>query len=323
MESDGPYYDEMTPGMVFPSPPAVSVDSGVAASYQSIAGEALPLVLDQRLCNAVTGASSRLVSPGLLLHLSIGASTVATKNVIANLFYRNVRILRQVFIGETIETITTVASMSDSAPREGKEPRGKVLLNITTTADGEPVLNYQRCPLIRLRNNKLPGYNDELGEDPKLEMETYIDKSLTTWNLEHLPNPSEIKIGEVVNDPMRDIVTQPSTLIRLTHNVAAVHRDAETSPYAKPLVYGGHTVALAQSSLSRVFTGIASIVGWHTCDHVGPVFEDDLLSFQHRPLEEVSTENGRFVAIQVKAFTHRNNAEPAEVLDWTPVVFMR
>ena len=41
------------------------------------------------------------------------------------------------------------------------------------------------------------------------------------------------------------------------------------------------------------------------------------------PLEEVSTENGRFVAIQVKAFTHRNNAEPAEVLDWTPVVFMR
>ena len=69
MESDGPYYDEMTPGMVFPSPPAVSIDSGVAASYQSIAGEALPLVLDQRLCNAVTGASSRLVSRGLLLHL--------------------------------------------------------------------------------------------------------------------------------------------------------------------------------------------------------------------------------------------------------------
>ena len=315
MESDGPYYDEMTPGMVFPSPPAVSVDSGVAASYQSIAGEALPLVLDQQLCNAVTGASSRLVSPGLLLHLSIGASTVATKNVIANLFYRNVRILRQVFIGETIETITTVASMSDSAPREGKEARGKVLLNITTTADGEPVLDYQRCPLIRLRSNKLPGYNDELGENPKLEMETYIDKSLTTWNLEHLPNPSEIKMGEVVNDPMRDIVAQPSSLIRLTHNVAAVHRDAEISPYAKPLVYGGHTVALAQSSLSRVFTGIASIVGWHTCDHVGPVFEDDLLSFQHRPLEEVSTENGRFVA--------RNNADPAEVLDWTPVVFMR
>ena len=200
MESDGPYYDEMTPGMVFSSPPAVSVDSGVAASYQSIAGEALPLVLDQRLCNAVTGASSRLVSPGLLLHLSIGASTVATKNVIANLFYRNVRILRQVFIGETIETITSVASMSDSAPREGKEPRGKVLLNITTTADGEPVLDYQRCPLIRLRGNKLPGYNDDLGENPKLDMETYIDESLTAWNLEHLPNPSEIKVGEVAND---------------------------------------------------------------------------------------------------------------------------
>ncbi|MEC7924664.1 MAG: hypothetical protein VYB80_05530 [Actinomycetota bacterium] len=323
MESDGPYYEDMTPGMVFPSPPAVTIDNGIAAAYQSIAGEALPLVLDQQICKAVTGSTSRLVSPGLLLHLSIGASTVATKNVIANLFYRNVRILRQIFVGETIHTVTKVISMSDSAPREDREPRGKVLLNITTTADGEPVLDYQRCPLIRLRKNKLPGYNDDLGNNPLLELEPYNDPTLHKWDLSHLPESPEMETGVTVDDPLRDVVTQASSLVRLTHNVAAVHRDAEASPYPQRLVYGGHTVALAQASLSRMFPGVASIAGWHTCDHLGPVFEGDLLSFQHKPMQEISTGNGRLVAVQVKAIAHRNNAESTEVLDWVPIIFIR
>tara|TARA_B100000953_G_scaffold259293_1_gene224253 strand:- start:461 stop:1432 length:972 start_codon:yes stop_codon:yes gene_type:complete len=323
MESDGPYYEDMTPGMVFPSPPAVTIDNEIAASYQSIAGEAFPLVLDQRICEAVTGSTSRLVSPGLLLHLSIGASTVATKNVIANLFYRDVRILRQVFVGETIHTVTSVDSMSDSAPREDREPRGKVLLNITTTADGEPVLDYQRCPLIRLREDKLPGYNDDLGQSPELELETYKDLSLLEWDIQHLPNSPEMEIGAIVLDPLRDTVSQASNLIRLTHNVAAVHRDVEASPYSQRLVYGGHTVALAQASLSRMFPDLASIVGWHICDHLGPVFEGDLLSFQHKPVQEISAGNGRLVALQVKAFAHRKNSESIEVLDWVPIIFIR
>jgi len=321
MESDGPYYEDMTPGLVFPSPPAVTVDSGITASYQSIVGEALPLVLDQQLCKAVTGSTSRLISPGLLLHLSIGASTVATKNVIANLFYRNVRILRQIHVGETIHTVTRVDAMSDSAPRPDREPRGKVLLGIVTTADGDPILDYQRCPLIRLKEGNLPGYDDDLGENPQLEIESYIDPSLLEWDLEHLPPTPKLELGEVINDPLRDIISQTSSLIRLTHNVAAVHRDVDASPYSQRLVYGGHTVALAQASLSRMIPNIATIVGWHICDHLGPVFEGDLLSFQHKPVNEIILGNGRLVALEVKAFAHRKNSDPVEVLNWTPIIF--
>lgn len=323
MNSDGPFYDDMTPGMVFPSPPAVTIDSGMATGYQAIAGEALSLVLDQQICHNVTGASSRLVSPGLLLHLSIGASTVATKNVVANLFYRNVRLLRPVFIGETLRTVTSVISMSDSAPRIDRDPRGKVLLGISTTANGEPVLDYQRCPLIRLRGKELPGYTGDLGETPQLDLETYGDPSLLTWDLQYLPAPVKISNGVTVHDPLRDVVDQATSLIRLTHNMAAVHRDVGASPYPQRLVYGGHTVALAQASLSRLFPEIASIVGWQTCDHTGPVFEGDLLSFQHTPIRETCFGTGRLVAFQVKVLAHRDGTEPVEVLDWVPVIFMR
>tara|TARA_Y100001970_G_C14185395_1_gene832305 strand:- start:898 stop:1869 length:972 start_codon:yes stop_codon:yes gene_type:complete len=321
MEYDGPYYEDMTPGMVFSSPPAVTVDDGITASYQSIVGEALPLVLDKQLCKAVTGSTSRLISPGLLLHLSIGASTVATKNVIANLFYRNVRILRQIYVGETIHTVTRVDSMCDSAPRPDRQPRGKVLLGIVTTADGDPVLDYQRCPLIRLKDGHLPGYDDDLGENPQLEIETYADPSLLEWDLEHLPPTPELETGVAINDPLRDIVSQASSLVRLTHNVAAVHRDVEASPYPQRLVYGGHTVALAQASLSRMIPSIATIVGWHICDHLGPVFEGDLLSFQHKPVNENIFGNGRLIAIEVKAFAHRKDSDPVEVLNWIPIIF--
>ena len=321
MQPNGPYYEDMTPGMVFPSPPAVTVDSGTTASYQSIVGEALPLVLDKQLCEVVTGSTSRLISPGLLLHLSIGASTVATKNVIANLFYRNVRILRQIYVGETIHTVTRVDAMCDSALRPDREPRGKVLLGIVTTADGDPVLDYQRCPLIRLKDGNLPGYDDDLGENPQLELETYVDLSLLKWDLEHLPPTPELEIGLVINDPLRDIVSQTASLVRLTHNVAAVHRDADASPYPQRLVYGGHTVALAQASLSRMIPSIATIVGWHICDHLGPVFEGDQLSFQHKVVKEMIFGNGRLVALEVKAFAHRENSDLVEVLNWVPIIF--
>ena len=124
--------------MVFPSPPALLVDSGMASTYQTIVGESLPLVLDSKINELVTGSPNRILSPGLLLHLSIGASTVATKKVVANLFYRDVRILRPVSLGETLQTTTEVVAMQDSTPKQNRPHRGKVLLKISTKAvDGQ------------------------------------------------------------------------------------------------------------------------------------------------------------------------------------------
>ena len=177
--SDGPYYEDMEKGLIFPAPPAVVIDSGLASVYQSIAGEALPLVLDPKLCGEITGIKQRIVSPGLLLHLSIGASTVATKKVIANLFYRNVRILRPVFLGEVLHTTTQVVALQDSRSTSKGTLRGKVLLKITTYANDEKVLEYFRAPLVRLKGKELPGHNDDLGSDSELNLNDYQQSSLS------------------------------------------------------------------------------------------------------------------------------------------------
>ena len=318
---DGPFYDDLVPGHVFESPPAVTIDGGLAAAYQSIAGEALPLTLDARLAAEVTGGGRRLASPGLVLHMSIGASTVATKRVIANLFYRNVRLARPVFEGETLQTTTKVLGMADGSTKPGRPPRGKVLLGITTTADGEPIIDYERCPLIRLRGDQLPGHTDDLGTAAsELDLTSYQPQAPTGWDLSPLVTAADVELGVDIDDQLRDVVDGATSLVRLTHNVAAVHRDAEASPYPVRLVYGGHTVALAQASLSRVLPGLVTVVGWHTCDHTAPVFEGDLLSFRHTVIEELPTNGGRLRAVRVLVRAHRES-ESVDVLDWTPVVF--
>ena len=259
--SDGPYYEDMEKGQTFPAPPAVVLDSGLASVYQSIAGEALPLVLDPKLCGEVTGIEQRIVSPGLLLHLSIGASTVATKKVIANLFYRNVRILRPVFLGEVIHTTTEVVALQDSRSTGKGTLRGKVLLKITTYANDEKVLEYYRAPLVRLKGTELPGHNDDLGSDIELNLNDYKRSSYEDWKLPSLQKYEQHIPSGVINDPLKDVVDQALALVRLTQNVASVHRDVNASPYPNRLVYGGHTVALAQASLSRIFTNTATILG--------------------------------------------------------------
>ncbi len=318
--SDGPYYEDMEKGQTFPAPPAVVLDSGLASVYQSIAGEALPLVLDPKLCREVTGTEQRIVSPGLLLHLSIGASTVATKKVIANLFYRNVRRLRPVFLGEVIHTTTEVVALQDSRSTGKGTLRGKVLLKITTYANDEKVLEYYRAPLVRLKGTELPGHNDDLGSDIELNLNDYKRSSYEDWKLPSLQKYEQHIPSGVINDPLKDVVDQALALVRLTQNVASVHRDVNASPYPNRLVYGGHTVALAQASLSRIFTNTATILGWHTCNHTGPVFEEDLLSFEHEVIDKQEYASGNIIAVRSRVFVHRDNEEPQEVLEWIPII---
>ena len=98
----------------------------------------------------VSGGSGALANPGLVMHFSIGQTTNATRRAIANLYYRSVRILRPVHIGETLTTTTTVLGLRESAPK-GDQHRGKVWLGITTSSEHGPVVEYERCALIPAR----------------------------------------------------------------------------------------------------------------------------------------------------------------------------
>lgn len=320
---DGLFYDDMHVGLRFPSPPGVLLDAGIASLYTAISGDGLALTQDRALCFAVTGSHTLLVNPALVLHVSIGASTVATRNVIGNLFYRNVLLTRQVHQGETLRTVTGVLAMSDTSAKVGVAQRGKVLLGIsTTTADGEVVVDYERCPLLPCRGETAPGHHDEIGPAaPELDLSRYAISIPTGWKLEALDAHDRWEVGTTRSDHQRDMVDMATALVRITHNQAAVHRDVDASSYDGRLVYGGHTVALGQASLGRVLKGLATVVGWHSCNHTAPVFEDDILSCSHTLVDQVEAEAGWCRAVHIEVMANRPGADPVKVLDWTPIVY--
>lgn len=309
-------------GLRFVSPPAVAIDAGLSALYTAIAGDGLALTHDHALCRAVTGSEALLVNPALVMHVSIGASTVATRNVIGNLFYRNVRQARPVFRDTSLLTTTGVLALADARPKEGVKPRGKVLLGIrTTTDDGSIVLDYERCPLIPCRSDQAPGHKDEIGPAAgELDLSTFVDAVPQQWDLAPLGPHDVWGDGDTREDQQRDHIDMAPALARMTHNQAAVHRDRDVSPYDGRLVYGGHTVALAQASLDRVVSGLATVVGWHACSHIAPVFEQDIVSVAHTQLQQLDLGHGMLRAIHVEVFAHRAG-DRISVLDWTPVIY--
>ena len=66
--------------------------------------------------------------------------------------------------------------------------------------------------------------------------------------------------------------------------------------------------------------GNATILGWQSCDHLGPVHEGDVLSFQHTLLDQKTLANGKISAIKTEVSSIKGS-EISNVLDWRLVIF--
>lgn len=320
MDNDGPYYNEFEQGMTIAPLPPVTVTEADNVAYRMITGDQHLPAADRHCYSAVTGrgAAAGMVYPGLAMQYSIGQTTNATRRAIANLYYRSVRFLRPVQIGETLRTTTTVLGLADSTPK-GDLHRGKVWLGIETVGDDGPVVRYERCALVASRDGS-PGHADEIPGPSDPVPLTEVAELAPAWDLSVLPS-TPWSVGDEVSDAMRDHVDLAPSLARMTFNQAFVHRDGTASIYDKRLVYGGHVQGLAQASLSRVLPGIATIVAWDGCDHVGPAFEGDLLAFRHRMVEELSVGKGRLMRFEIRGATvDEAGSVGDDILVWTPVV---
>ena len=322
----GPFFDDLEIGQVLAPSPDLTITGAESALYQAICGDPLTTSLSLPLAEKITGTRTRLVNPSLVMNISIGQSTVATRRVIANLFYRGVVIKRPVLEGETLHTDVAVLGLKSLTPREDRPPRGLALLGITTKSveDGSTIVDYERCAMLKARN---PDLNSEHSSDfgivsTEIILEDWESRIPKNWDLQSLKkiDKNEWPVGERRTDTLRDTVSNALELVRLTQNQATVHRDPKTSPTSQRLVYGGHTIGLAQASLIRLIPDTATILGWQSCDHVGPVNENDLLTFHHTLLDERPVGQGYIKSVRTQVEATRDS-EISPVLDWRLVVY--
>jgi acyl dehydratase len=322
----GPFFDELAVGQQFAAP-AITLTSGLAAAHQAITGDRLALALDHELCRAVTGGDP-LAPPGLVWDIAIGQSTVVTQHVKANLYYRGLAFSRAPRIGDTLRTSTQVVALRQNRPREGRAPTGLAALRITTTDQHDrPVLDFWRCAMLPLRDPaRQTGHADDLDQVGRDITSGDLGKLASGWQLATLaaraggPHPADLHAGQSFKVAGGDVVSAAPELARLTLNIAAVHHDVQTGGNER-LVYGGHAIGLALSQATRALPALATIVGWHSCDHIGPVREGDTLR-STITVEQVDLLASGAGLVHLRSLVRADGPAERDVLDWRYVALL-
>ncbi len=320
----GPSYDDLTVGDRFDGAPSVTLTDGLAAAHQAIVGDRQRLSLDAELAAAVTGTTARVAHPALVWDISIGQSTLVTQRVIANLFYRGLVFRCFPVIGDTLRTVTTVTGLRPVAAKPGRPPRGLAVLRVVTSdQSGRPVLDFHRCAMLPARKQHNTGQGEEAGPSALVNDAATLVASVRTWNLvafrSTVPGPhfETIRPGATYRIEGGDVVSNAPELARLTLNIASVHHDRAAAAGGERLVYGGHTIGIAAAQVTRTLPSLVTFLGWHSCDHTGPVHEGDTLH------AEVAVERcdplphgGGVAHLRARMRATHNNGAVTDVLDW-------
>jgi acyl dehydratase len=310
----GPFFDDLEVGQVYAGAPAMTLTEGAAAVHQSILGDRLRLPLDAELSRAVTGA--HLAHPALVCDVAIGQSTLVTQRVKANLFYRGLAFHHFPAIGDTLRTTTEVVGLKQNS----SNPTGLAALRMTTVDQRDRlVLDFHRCAMLPLREAGVDtGHADDLAAvgaamaapaDPTRDWDAPAFRSAA-------PGPyfdAELK-GTVIATTA-DVVSSAPELARLTLNIAATHHDSRVG--GQRLVYGGHTIGLALAQACRVLPNLATVLGWESCDHTGPVHEGDTLYSEVHVEGATPLGGGRGGVLRLRSLVFAAGASaPRQVLDW-------
>jgi acyl dehydratase len=325
----GPWFEDLSPGQSFDDAPALTLTPGHAALHQAIAGDRLRLALDATLSAAVTGRHEPLAHPNLVCDVAIGQSTGPTQRVRGNLFYRGLVIERPVFVGDTLRTRTEVVALKQNRPREGAPATGLVVLRIRTLNQlDEAVLDFFRCPMIPLRDPAAEtGHADSFDSIPQLVPAAPRRAVPSGWRLEPLraavagPHAHELVPGTVFEVEGGETVTGATELARLTLNVAMAHTDATSTAHGRRLVYGGHTISIAAAHATRALPALATVLAWRSCDHLGPVFEGDVLRTELHVDGVEPLGDGGLVDLRALVSAARADGDEA-VLDWRFVALL-
>jgi acyl dehydratase len=319
-----PYFEDLEVGLLVEGAPALTLTEGLAAVHQAILGDRLRLALDRPLAETVTAEATALAHPALVCDVAIGQSTLLTQRVIANLFYRGLALKRAPRIGDTLRTTVEVVGLRQNQAKAGRAATGLAVLRVRTfDQEDRSVLDFHRCAMLPLRDDGMEtGRADDVAAIGSTELSAAeLARPLAGWRLdayrERVPGPhfEELEEGSSWAVPGGDVVSNAPELARLSLNLAMAHHDRAANSHGRRLVYGGHTIGLAAAQLTRTLPALVTIVAWHSCDHLGPVFEGDTLYSEIELERKEPLAEGGLVHLRSRVRARREGGE-TEVLDW-------
>jgi acyl dehydratase len=174
-----------------------------------------------------------------------------------------------------------------------------------------------------------PGHADDLDRISAELPPDALRASIAGWDLAAFralvagPHAESIAPGNRFEIESGDTVTAAPELVRLSLNVAAAHSDPSAGGRGRRLIYGGHTIGIALAHATRALPNLVTVAGWRSCDHLGPVFEGDVL-YSAVTVEAIEplTDGGALLNLRVETAAERAEGGRQAVLDWRLVSVM-
>jgi acyl dehydratase len=201
----------------------------------------------------------------------------------------------------------------------------------TVDQHGREILDFHRCAMLPMRDeSRRPGHADDLEAIPAELDDGALARCVAGWDLDAY---RELVPGAGAGTPAPetvfkieagDTVTAAPELARLTLNVAAAHLDPAAAGRGRRLVYGGHTIGIALSHVTRALPDLVTIVAWRSCDHLAPVYEGDVLHTAVTVTSVAPIAGGAtLVDLRVQTAGARGDGTAlGAVLDWRPVAVL-
>jgi 2-methylfumaryl-CoA hydratase len=281
----GKFFEDYHVGQILNHATPRTITEGDVALYMSLYGPRFAVQSSDQFARAI-GYPRMPVDDLLMFHVVFGKTVPdISLNAIANLGYAEGRVLKAVYPGDTMTTVSEVIGLKENSNRE----TGTVYVRSTgRNQHGEIVLQYCRWVMVRKRDKNapvaetlVPKLKDRIDPSefgaavPPLNTAAYnkdLAGSSYLW--------SDYQVGEKIDhvDGMTLEEAEHQMAARLYQNTAKVHFNQHTESkgrFGKRIVYGGVVISLARAlsfnGLNNAFH-LAAINGGR---HVAPLFAGD------------------------------------------------
>lgn len=313
----GNFFEDFKHGQILKHATPRTLTEGDVALYMSLYGPRFAVQSSDAFAKAI-GYPGAPADDLLMFHIVFGKTVPdVSLNAIANLGYASGRVLKPVYPGDTLSTVSEVIGVKENSSGE----TGTVYVRSTgRNQNDEVVLEYTRWVMVRKRDQSspapeaivpdLPDRVDPVtigGAVPKLDVSKY-DYDLAGSPYRFADYEAGEKIDHVDGMTLEEAEHQMAT--RLYQNTAKVHFNQHTEAegrFGKRIVYGGVMISLARAlsfnGLQNAFH-IAAINGGR---HVSPLFAGDTVYAWSEVLEKADLPNRDDVgALRVRLVATKN-----------------
>ena len=284
----GNFLEDFRLGQIFRHKGGRTLTEGLCAHFTDFSFTANPLHKNLRYARAY-GYDALPITPGLVMAVAFSQTVEdVSENARANLEYIDMRFGAAVYVGDTIETETTVLGVKSSSSRP---ELGVVhVQSVARKQTGEIVLAYQRkVQVFRHEADATLDLGDVAAAqiDVALELPKY-DSNASYAELSHLSNADtyfeDFNVGDTIEHSRGRVMTDEHIFLTgMLDNTSQVHCnqtmiDRDPSRYlgGKLVVFGGipFTLCLGLSSPDISDNSLGDIV-YRTGRHTAPIFSGD------------------------------------------------